>query len=121
MTDLMTRPPEQSDDAYSGDRHDWTMPPPPPAPPYAIPPAPGGRHWPRRIAGGAAVLALIAGGGTAGGVVAGRYLADHPAAPTSGTVATGAAATVTGGDDLASVVKAVQPSIVTVMVDGARS
>jgi putative serine protease PepD len=121
MTDLMTRPPEQSNDTYSGDRHDRTMPPPPPAPPDTIPPAPGGRHWPRRIAGGAAVLALIAGGGTAGGLLAGRYLADHPAATTSSTVATGAAATVTGGDNLASVVKAVQPSIVTVMVDGARS
>jgi len=121
MTDLMTRTPEQSDDAYSGDRHDWTMPPPPPAPPYSIPPAPGGRHWPRRIAGGAAVLALVAGGGTAGGVLAERYLADHQTATTSSTVATNANATVTDGDSLASVVKAVQPSVVTVMVDGARS
>jgi putative serine protease PepD len=121
MTDLMTRTPEQSDDAYSGDRHDWTMPPPPPAPPYSIPPAPGGRHWPRRIAGGAAVLALVAGGGTAGGVLADRYLADHRTATTSSTVATNANATVTDGDSLASVVKAVQPSVVTVMVDGARS
>jgi putative serine protease PepD len=122
MTDLMTRPTEQSDDAYPGDRHDWTMPPPPPAPPYAIPPAPGGRHWPRRIAGGAAVLALVAGGGTAGGVLAERYLADQPAtSTTSSTVATNANATVTGGDSLASVVKAVQPSVVTVTVDGTRS
>ncbi|MCU7727385.1 trypsin-like peptidase domain-containing protein [Actinoplanes sp. KI2] len=121
MTDLMTRPPEQSDDTYAGDRHDRTTPPPPPAPPYAIPPAPGGRHWPRRIAGGAAVLALIAGGGTAGGVLAGRYLTDHPATTTGSTVATGAAATATESDNLASVVKAVQPSIVTVLVDGARS
>jgi putative serine protease PepD len=121
MTDLMTRPPEQSHDAYSADRHDWTMPPPPPAPPYAVPPAPGGRHWPRRIAGGAAVLALVAGGGTAGGVLAERYAADHRTATTSGTVATSAAATVTDGDSLASVVRAVQPSVVTVMVDGARS
>ena len=120
MTDLMTRPPSQSDDAYAGGQHDQTMPPPPPAPPYSIPPAPGGRHWPRRIAGGAAVLALVAGGGTAGGVLAERYLGDHPTT-TSSTVATNANATVTDGDSLASVVKAVQPSVVTVMVDGARS
>jgi len=122
MTDLMTRPPSQSDDAYAGDQHDQTMPPPPPAPPYSIPSAPGGRHWPRRIAGGATVLALVAGGGTAGGVLAERYLADHQTATTtSSTVATNANATVTDGDSLASVVTAVQPSVVTVMVDGARS
>jgi len=121
MTDLMTRPPSQSDDAYAGDQHDQTMPPPPPAPPYSIPPAPGGRHWPRRIAGGAAVLALVAGGGTAGGVLAERYLADNQTATTSSTVATNANATVTDGDSLAAVVKAVQPSVVTVMVDGTRS
>ncbi|WP_030435217.1 S1C family serine protease [Actinoplanes subtropicus] len=120
MTDLMTRPTEQSDDAYSGDRHDWTMPPPPPAPPYAIPQSPGGNHWPRRIAGGAVVLALVAGGGTAGGVLAERYLAGH-ATTTTSSVATDANATVTDGDSLASVVKAVQPSVVTVTVDGARS
>ena len=120
MTDLMTRPPSPSDDAYAGDRHDRTMPPP--APPSTIPPAPGGRHWPRRIAGGATVLALVAGGGTAGGVLAERYLADdRTTTTTSGTVATNTSATVTGGDSLASVVAAVQPSVVTVMVDGARS
>jgi len=122
MTDLMTRPPSPSDDAYAGDRHDRTMPPPPPAPPSTVPPAPGGRHWPRRIAGGATVLALVAGGGTAGGVLAERYLADdRTTTTTSGTVATNTSATVTGGDSLASVVAAVQPSVVTVMVDGARS
>jgi len=121
MTDLMTRPPSPSDDAYAGDRHDRTMPPPP-APPSTIPPAPGGRHWPRRIAGGATVLALVAGGGTAGGVLAERYLAaDRTTTTTGGTVATNTSATVTGGDSLASVVAAVQPSVVTVMVDGARS
>jgi len=118
----MTRPPSPSDDAYAGDRHDRTMPPPPPAPPSTIPPAPGGRHWPRRIAGGATVLALVAGGGTAGGVLAERYLAaDRTTTTTGGTVATNTSATVTGGDSLASVVAAVQPSVVTVMVDGARS
>jgi putative serine protease PepD len=120
MTDLMTRPPSQSDDAYVDDRHDRTMPPPP-APPSTIPPGPGGRHWPRRVAGGATVLALVAGGGTAGGVLAERYLADHRTTTTSSTVATDANATATDGGSLASVVAAVQPSVVTVMVDGARS
>ena len=68
------------------------------------------------------MLALVAGGGTAGGVLAERYLAaDRTTTTTSGTVATNTSATVTGGDSLASVVAAVQPSVVTVMVDGARS
>ena len=129
MTDLMTRPQQYRDDEaytgnpYTGDRDDHTVPPPPPAPPYAMPPASGGRRWPRRVAGGAAVLALVAGGGTAGGVLADHYLIDHPAAATttSGTAVATSTGTVTEGDDLAAVVKAVQPSVVTVMVDGARS
>jgi putative serine protease PepD len=132
MTDLMTRPPysrddrdsrdetHSTDDASTGNRDDHTMPPPPPAPPYAMPPASGGSRWPRRVAGGAAVLALVAGGGTAGGVLAERYLADHRTATTSSTVTT-ASSTATDGDSLATVVTAVQPSIVTVMVDGANS
>jgi putative serine protease PepD len=109
MTDLMTRPPNS--DQFT---------PPPAAPPYVFPP-PGDRRWPRRAAGGAAVLALIVGGGTAGGVLAERYRADHPAA-TAATGTVGAAtATVTDGDSLAPIVARVQPSVVTVMVDGARS
>ncbi|MCM4079704.1 S1C family serine protease [Paractinoplanes hotanensis] len=113
MTDLMYRP--------THDQHDQVTPPPPPAPPFVPPPGGSGdRRWPRRVAGGAAVLALIAAGGTAGGVVAERYLIDHPAAATVPTAAA-AAATVTEGDDLAAVVKQVQPSVVTVLVDTARS
>nr|WP_221381035.1 trypsin-like peptidase domain-containing protein [Actinoplanes polyasparticus] len=108
MTDLMTRP--------THDQHDQVTPPP-----FVPPPGGSGdRRWPRRVAGGAAVLALIAAGGTAGGVVAERYLIDHPAAATVPTAAA-AAATVTEGDDLAAVVKQVQPSVVTVLVDTARS
>ena len=107
MTDLMTRPP------YSDQ-----FTPPPPEPPYAFPPQPGERRWPRRVAGGAAILALVAGGGTAGGVLAEKYLIDHPAATVSVTAAT---ATSTDTGSLASIVKTVQPSVVTVMVDGARS
>ncbi|MFI5891505.1 S1C family serine protease [Actinoplanes sp. NPDC051513] len=127
MTDLMTRPRDDRDETYSsdqtftGNRDDHTMPPPPPAPPYANPPASGGSRWPRRIAGGAAVLALVAAGGTAGGVLAERYLIDDQPVAAGSTTVTTTSATVTDGDSLASVVKAVQPSIVTVMVDGARS
>jgi putative serine protease PepD len=123
MTDLMTRPPyHRNDDAYSDER---MTPPPPPEPPFVMPPSSGGggRRWPRRVVGGAAVLALVAGGGTAGGVLAERYLVERPSttAATSSTTATTATATVTEDQDLAAIVKAVQPSVVTVMVDGARS
>ncbi|GAA2610170.1 S1C family serine protease [Paractinoplanes durhamensis] len=137
MTDLMSRPPYYRGahgayaDERTGDRDDNTnvTPPPPPAPPYVMPPSGGGggRHWPRRVGGAAAILALVAGGGTAGGVLAERYLADHPAtaATTSSVTSTTATSTSTGsateGDDLAAVVKAVQPSVVTVLVDGNQS
>ncbi|GAA0530030.1 hypothetical protein GCM10010172_08430 [Paractinoplanes ferrugineus] len=73
------------------------------------------------------MLALVAGGGTAGGVLAERYLADHPTAAdttSSSTVATqttNSSAETTENASLAPVVKAVQPSVVTVMVDGSRS
>jgi putative serine protease PepD len=128
MTDMLTRPqhsyPEDDEYAAGGDRYDQT-PPPPPAPPDETPPPSGGRRWPRRVAGGAAVLALIAAGGTAGGLVADRYLLDHPATATTGDTSSDATATTnataTEGDDLAAVVKAVEPSIVTVTVDGERS
>jgi putative serine protease PepD len=125
MTDLMPRPGtyyHYDDESYAGDRYDQT-PPPPPAPPTAGPLSGGERRWPRRVAGGAALLALVAGGGTAGGVLAERYLIDQPAAAATTTTTTSAAstATVTEGDNLAAIVKAVQPSVVTVMVDGARS
>jgi putative serine protease PepD len=106
MTDLLTGPP------YTGENHDDHMSP-----------RPGNRRWPRRVAGGAAILALVAGGGTTGGVVAEHYLADRPAT-TADTTASATAATATGAvtdDSLASVVKQVQPSVVTVMVDGAQS
>jgi len=113
MTDLMTRPTHSN----SGDDHDFVSPPPPPSPPYASQEQPDDRRWPRRLAGGAAVLALIAGGGTAGGVFADHYLTGHPtAASTSSAVATTPISTSTAG--LAAVVKNVQPSIVTVTVDG---
>jgi putative serine protease PepD len=115
MNDLMTRPdqPESSDD------HGFVSPPPPPAPPYASPAQPNDRRWPRRVAGSAAILALIAGGGTAGGVVADHFLIDHPtAAGTSSAVATTPISTSTGTTDLAAIVKNVEPSIVTVTVDG---
>ncbi|XVV09309.1 S1C family serine protease [Actinoplanes sp. CA-131856] len=110
MTDLMNRPTDP-DHAGIGDyysRYDQVMPTPP-----------GGSRWPRRIAGGAALIALVAGAGTAGGVVAERYLIDHDST-TAATATTASSTTVTEDQDLAAVVKQVQPSIVTVMVDGAR-
>ncbi|MBM2622634.1 trypsin-like peptidase domain-containing protein [Actinoplanes sp. LDG1-06] len=132
----MTRPnhPDHNrgdDQPYTGDGrtyggyHDYVTPPPPPGPPFvpSEPASPGDRRWPRRLAGGAAVLALIAAGGTAGGVVAERYLIDHDTTTTTAATSTTASstATVTEGDDLAAVVKQVQPSVVTVLVDGNRS
>ena len=113
MTDLMTRPTHSN----SGDDHDFVSPPPPPSPPYASQEQPDDRRWPRRLAGSAAILALIGGGGTAGGVFADHYLIGRPsAASTSPAVATTPISTSTAG--LAAVVKNVQPSIVTVTVDG---
>jgi putative serine protease PepD len=85
-----------------------------------MPPSPGDRRWPRRVAGGAAILALVAGGGTAGGVLAERYLIDKPVSSTTSTaIATSLSATQ--GKSLAPIVKLVQPSVVTVMVDSSRS
>jgi putative serine protease PepD len=123
MTDLMSRP-VQSDSYASGIADEHTSPPPPPAPPSVMPGSPGARRWPRRVAGGVVILALVAGGGTAGGVLADRYLVDHEAATASSATAassTTSAATVTEGDNLAAIVSKVQPSVVTVVVDGARS
>lgn len=115
MTDLMTRPTHPG----SGSDHDFVSPPPPPSPPYAPQAEPGGRRWPRRLAGGAAILALVAGGGTAGGVFADHYLIGHPAASSgSSAVATTPISTATETTDLAAIVKSVQPSVVTVTVDG---
>jgi putative serine protease PepD len=111
MTDLMTRPP------YS----DQFTPPPPPEPPYVFPPQSGDRRWPRRVAGGAAILALVAGGGTAGGIVAEKYLIDHTTTAAVATSTISTAASTTDGDSLAPIVAKVQPSVVTVMVDGAQS
>lgn len=131
MTDVMTRPtqPDHSggnDQPYGGDArgyggdHDNLTPPPPPAPPF-VPSSPGDRRWPRRVAGGAAVLGLIAAGGTAGGVVADRYLIDHRTTTVTTATTAGSTTTTTEGDSLAAIVKQVQPSVVTVLVDSARS
>jgi putative serine protease PepD len=106
---------------YAGDQRNPNFPPPP-VPPFSSPPSPGDRRWPRRVIGGSLVLALVAGGGTAGGVLAERYLADQPVTTTAATAATAASSTVSGETaDLAAVVKKVQPSVVTVLVDGTRS
>ncbi|NMO56649.1 trypsin-like serine protease [Actinoplanes sp. TBRC 11911] len=127
MTDLMTRPnPNDHDENSPGDHpdagdnlngpdDDSVTPPPPPPPPYGESSNPG--RWPRRIAGGAAVLVLIGGGGVAGGAIADHF-AGNQASPMSASSAGGS---VVESNDLAAVVDKVQPSIVTVMVDGAQS
>jgi putative serine protease PepD len=125
MTDLMTRPGDQQNGNFYGGTYggDHTAPPPPP-PPYVMPPPSGDSRWPRRIAGGAALLALVAGGGTAGAVVADRYLIGHgtaSAVTAPATAGTAATTTVTANADLASIVSQVQPSIVTVLVDGGQA
>ncbi len=80
----------------------------------------GGRKWSRRVVGGAALLALVAGGGATGAAVAEHYTGGTPAAAIStATGATTASAETSAG--LAAVVKQVQPSIVTVLVDGRSS
>jgi putative serine protease PepD len=121
MTDLMTRPP-YSDESGGGGDQSFVAPPPPPAPPYGSSERPGDRRWPRRVAGGAAILALVAGGGTAGGAFADRYLIEHQSTTgSSSTVSTTDVSTSTVSNDLAAIVKKVEPSIVTVMVDGTRA
>ncbi|MBG0562323.1 trypsin-like peptidase domain-containing protein [Actinoplanes sp. NEAU-A11] len=72
-------------------------------------------RWKRRVAGGAAVLVLIAGGGSTGAYLTDQYLESRPAAASAGVT------TLTEGSDLAPIVARVQPSIVTVLVDSARS
>jgi putative serine protease PepD len=115
MTDLLTRDPYTEEPDYAA------APPqsPPPLPPNAHSHRGGDRRWPRRVAGGAALLALVAGGGTAGGVVAERYLVDHGGTSTVATTAS-TTATTTEQDTLAAVAAKVSPSVVTVLVDGAR-
>lgn len=121
MTDLMTRPP-YSDESHGGGDQFSVTPPPPPAPPYGSSERPGDRRWPRRVAGGAAILGLVAAGGTAGGLLADHYLLDHTTtAASSSTVSTTDISNPAGTTDLAAVVKQVEPSIVTVMVDGTQS
>ncbi|MEV4351345.1 trypsin-like peptidase domain-containing protein [Actinoplanes sp. NPDC049596] len=113
MTDLMNRPTDPSESSWAGEyysRYNNVTPP--------LPPSAGGSRWPRRIAGGAALLALVAGAGTAGGVVAERYLIDHGSTTAATATTASSTAAVTESEDLAAVVSKVQPSIVTVMVDG---
>ncbi|GGN97146.1 hypothetical protein GCM10010112_89070 [Actinoplanes lobatus] len=113
MTDLLSRPALDDRTRDAGERVAYDLPP------TGLPPvmwnAPKDPRWKRRIAGGAAILALIAGGGGGGAFLAGHYLID------GGTPASAAAATITETGDLAPIVAKVQPSVVTVLVDSARS
>jgi putative serine protease PepD len=83
--------------------------------------APRDPRWKRRIAGGAAVLVLVGGGGSAGAFLTEQLLNGNSAAAAGSTAGTTVSATtITEGDQLAPIVAKVQPSIVTVLVDGAR-
>jgi putative serine protease PepD len=103
MTDLLNRP--------ADDHH---------IPPLMVSP-PRDPRWKRRAAGGAAVLVLVGGGGSVGAFLAEQFLNGRPSsAVTTTTGSTIAATTVAEGADLAPIVAKVQPSVVTVLVDGAR-
>jgi putative serine protease PepD len=111
MTDLLARP------AATEEQPSFEVPPTH-IPPVMMKP-PRDPRWGRRVAGGAAVLVLVAGGGSAGAYL----MEDHLAGAASGTAAVAGteAAAVTEGTDLAPIVAQVQPSVVTVLVDSARS
>jgi putative serine protease PepD len=131
MTDTSTYAPPRTDTAdepagyYQQPRTDWPLnspyqndvprwpPAAPPAPPAEQPVPHRGR---RRMAAAAALAAaLVIGGGVAGGAI-GAQLDRGPTA-TAGTAGSGTAAAATiPQDDLADVVAAVSPSIVTVKV-----
>ncbi|WP_127552797.1 S1C family serine protease [Actinoplanes sp. OR16] len=106
MTDLLTRPATND------------IPPTHIAPVMMKPPR--DPRWKKRVAGGAAVLVLVAGGGSAGAYFMEEHLANTSVA-TAGATAGTQAAVVTEGTDLAPIVAQVQPSVVTVLVDSARS
>ncbi|TWG24929.1 S1C family serine protease [Actinoplanes teichomyceticus] len=122
MTDLLSHRPADDHHTYrAADRVPVQVLPPAHHIPHLMVQAPRDPRWKRRIAGGAAVLVLVGGGGSAGAFLAERYLDSRPASAASSTTGTTAAATtVTEGTDLAPVAARVQPSIVTVLVDGAR-
>ncbi|BAL90071.1 putative trypsin-like serine protease [Actinoplanes missouriensis 431] len=106
MTDLLTRPAAVDEQpAAPMDIH---------IPPVMIKP-PRDPRWRRRVAGGAAVLVLVAGGGSAG-----AYLMEQHLHTTTTAAVAADVATITEGTDLAPIVAQVQPSVVTVLVDGAQ-
>ncbi|MEU4694652.1 trypsin-like peptidase domain-containing protein [Actinoplanes sp. NPDC023714] len=129
MTDLLTRQAATDEQATAGVPPTEFPPthvsptdiPPTHVPLADIPPVmmkpPRDPRWKRRVAGGAAVLVLIAGGGSGGAYLMDQHLASGAGSSVSGT----AVASVTEGTDLAPIVAKVQPSVVTVLVDGARS
>ncbi|MBW6437405.1 trypsin-like peptidase domain-containing protein [Actinoplanes hulinensis] len=113
MTDLLSRPALDDRTRDAGERVAGVLPP------TGFPPvmwdAPKDPRWKRRIAGGAAILVLIAGGGGGGAFLAEHYLIGDS------TPASAAATTIAETGDLAPIVAKVQPSVVTVLVDGRSS
>jgi putative serine protease PepD len=116
MTPLSQQNPGRQDPNHGSPYGPGYVFPPPPAPPAS----PRERRWPRRTAGAAALLALVAGGGVGGSVLTDRYLAGH-AAPAAAVTPASPAAVTGETTDLAAIVAKVQPSVVTVLVDGTRS
>ncbi|WP_306214421.1 S1C family serine protease [Actinoplanes sp. RD1] len=115
MTDLLTRP------HTDHDQHGYDVPPTvPPLPPHVLSHrGDNPRRWPRRLAGGVALLALIGGGGATGAVVAEHYAGTPAVAASAPATQTATATSASTEDaDLAAVVAKVQPSVVTVMIDG---
>ncbi len=131
MSDPIGQHPYAGQDSTSTDGSEQTFPgnsqpesyEQPFSPTYAVQAPQVQRRWPRRVAGGVAMLALVGGGGTAGGVLAERYLIDQPTATTTSSTVSAVNATSSTIDktNLAPIVAKVQPSVVTVMVDGTRS
>ena len=119
MTDTMTRP-EHSVTPPLADPPRFGPPPPPEPPELNVPGGPPPeRRWPRRMAGGVAILALVAGGGSAGALLTDHYLVGDSSQASTASTPTGTAS-VTDGNNLAAVAAKVEPSIVTVLVDGNR-
>jgi putative serine protease PepD len=110
-----------ANEPYTTDVPRWP-PAAPPTPPGENPTPTGAgpeRHRLRRAAMAAIVAAVIAGGGIAGGVV-GSQLNGTTSTATSTAATTAASSTTAGTDQLANVVTAVSPSIVTITVQTAQ-
>lgn len=88
-----------------------------PSPPYQPPPRPSAGRWRRRLAVGGLVGVVTIGGGAVGALVSEHVGTSQVPAATS-TISAAGVSTTTSGDTLATVAAAVQPSVVSVIVQG---